>query len=725
MKKSGQEKKKLINLVIFSVAVIALTCAFVIFIPLYNSITKLNESKLHHILVTKRMLLDQHMSKKIDIVKQITSRTQIRKKLMAFNKGKVTLNQLRDFSVPKLIDALNHSQTALALIRYDRGHKAILKTDKQWPDHLFEQVNPQKKEVQVYRPIKFQGETFFLISAPIMDPKEGFVGTDAVLFDTKAFLADLRKQGSDKTTLRIELVDSINDQFNVLFTTTAIDIPKKYHKRKFLQLLEQHDRNLYNELSQQKIVVRAHQLEIIPWYLLLTQQKSELNALINQQAWLLLFTVLLVILAAAFGIFKISGPLYDRIFEGSKTNSLMSAIASELLKSGPGEKEKVCDSILKSSLELTQSPFGFVGYIDSKTGYLVAPTMTKGVWDECKMPNKDIVFKEFGGMWGWVPNNKKSIFCNDLPSDPRSTGTPEGHVKIHRFASVPVMMDDKLLGVIAVANGPRDYTANDISILEKLATLFALTLEKFDSLEHEAESQEVIARQSKMASMGQMIEFIAHQWKQPLQNITSLTEQMTERALEADNRNNELINQDQQKILDQVIHLGQTMEDFRNFFKPSKQIVRFRACEAAEQMYKLIELGMNKLGVELIVHDHEHFEIEGFPNEFKQAILNIFNNARDNFKEKSISGGKIELFFETRDGKGVVRVRDNGGGAPNNLLPHKIFEPYVTTKGDSGTGIGLQITKSIIENNMKGKVAAINVQDGLEFVIEIPLAKQG
>jgi len=109
-----------------------------------------------------------------------------------------------------------------------------------------------------------------------------------------------------------------------------------------------------------------------------------------------------------------------------------------------------------------------------------------------------------------------------------------------------------------------------------------------------------------------------------------------------------------------------------------------------------------------------------------QVALNLINNAKDALEEKKISEGKILcLFHIDRDSNlGTIRVQDNGGGISEELLPDKLFSPYISTKGEKGTGIGLQISKTIIEKQFHGKLWASNIEGGAEFVIEIPLPEK-
>lgn len=128
--------------------------------------------------------------------------------------------------------------------------------------------------------------------------------------------------------------------------------------------------------------------------------------------------------------------------------------------------------VVDHAIRLTDSEMGYVGFIDPKTGFLVSSNQSLEVWDKCQMPDKTLVFSEFRGLWGWVLKNKKPIITNHPEQDERSSGVPDGHIPIRRFLSVPAIISGTLVGQIAVANAKRDYGEEDLSILEKLATLY-------------------------------------------------------------------------------------------------------------------------------------------------------------------------------------------------------------------------------------------------------------
>jgi PAS domain S-box-containing protein len=157
-------------------------------------------------------------------------------------------------------------------------------------------------------------------------------------------------------------------------------------------------------------------------------------------------------------------------------NAAIATLSKALLS--PTSIEDISYLVLEEAKRLTKSGLGFVGYIDPETGYLVCPTLTRDVWEDCQVPDKDITFKKFRGLWGWVLNNKEPLLINKPLQDPRSTGTPEGHVPIHSFLSTPAVIGEALVGQIALANSVRGYTERELGLIERLADIYAFAIQR-------------------------------------------------------------------------------------------------------------------------------------------------------------------------------------------------------------------------------------------------------
>jgi len=237
------------------------------------------------------------------------------------------------------------------------------------------------------------------------------------------------------------------------------------------------------------------------------------------------------------------------------------------------------------------------------------------------------------------------------------------------------------------------------------------------------EQESLLVRQSKMAAMGEMIGAIAHQWKQPI-NVISLAAQNVLDMIEYDELDIERLKSDEASIIAQADFMGQTINDFKDFFSPTKQVRRFDVREAIENILRILSASLKRRDITVEIEQVGECEVEGYPNEFKQAIFNIINNSKEVLEEKKIDSPKISIRFEREESAQIVYISDNGGGIDEALLPDKLFDPYVTTKGEKGTGIGLQICKMIVEKNMGGKLEARNVKGGAEFIVKLPLSQE-
>lgn len=157
-------------------------------------------------------------------------------------------------------------------------------------------------------------------------------------------------------------------------------------------------------------------------------------------------------------------------------NEALAEVSNVIISSPP--IEDLSFAVLQQARRLTGSRFGYAGYIDLETGYLVCPTLTRDIWDACEVQDKDIVFKEFRGLWGWVLENKESLCTNMPKEDHRFSGTPQGHIPIERFLSVPALFEEKLVGQISLANPEKDYTEQDVALAGRLATLYAIGIRR-------------------------------------------------------------------------------------------------------------------------------------------------------------------------------------------------------------------------------------------------------
>ncbi len=236
-------------------------------------------------------------------------------------------------------------------------------------------------------------------------------------------------------------------------------------------------------------------------------------------------------------------------------------------------------------------------------------------------------------------------------------------------------------------------------------------------LEKKQKAQEhLLIQQSKLASIGEMIASISHQWRQPLNSLSILIQDVLD-AYDYKELDRKYLQETITKAMRQIDFMNKTMDDFKNFFLPNKTKEYFSIYEAIIEIEQLLDVQLKQKGIDvLFLNKDSNIKIFGNKNEFKQVILNILNNAKDAIVANSIKKGLIKV--DIQDSVDVT-ISDNGGGIKSEVI-EKIFEPYFSTKGEQGSGIGLYMSLMIIEDSFKGKIGVKNIDDGAEFKIHIP-----
>ncbi|MBF0540470.1 MAG: PAS domain-containing sensor histidine kinase [Nitrospirae bacterium] len=253
-----------------------------------------------------------------------------------------------------------------------------------------------------------------------------------------------------------------------------------------------------------------------------------------------------------------------------------------------------------------------------------------------------------------------------------------------------------------------------------------------EEIDNHMKQEQLLIQQSKMAQMGEMIGLIAHQWRQPL-GILSIIISDFEDIYTLGKMDFKYVKDSVDKSMQQISFMSNTIDDFKDFLKPSKEKIIFDVQLNIEELFSMFKkiFISNNIDVSIITDKGAELFTEGYPNEFKQVILNILNNSKDalvsrknlNFEIKR----QINISIKNSENKNkiIVSISDNGGGIPAAII-QKIFEPYYTTKESSGgTGLGLYMSKTIIETNMGGIFTARNITGGAEFLITLDVYRGG
>jgi PAS domain S-box-containing protein len=359
--------------------------------------------------------------------------------------------------------------------------------------------------------------------------------------------------------------------------------------------------------------------------------------------------------------------------------------------------EDVSDAVLEKAKNLTESPYGFVGYIEAGTGHLISPTLTSDIWDNCEVAGKSVVFKDFKGLWGWVLHNRQPLLTNAPGEDPRSTGVPEGHVSIERFLAVPAMIGGALVGLIAVANSSRDYTQRDVDVLDRMADLYAMAVLRMWSeseLESYREHLEDLVRERtlELERINRKLQEEVSERKRNQEELRTIAEQL--RALTA---HMESIREEERRRIALEVHdtLGQALTGLKiNLSILGKKVAGEEELEeSVEAMSVLLDstiASVREIATELrpgVLDDlglaaalewqlARFGEITGLEYHFaadaeesplekglsialfriaQEALTNVARHAEATKVELSLSGSDREVILEVRDdGRGIT-----------------------------------------------------------------------
>ncbi|MDD2895246.1 MAG: cache domain-containing protein [Aliarcobacter sp.] len=225
-------------------------------------------------------------------------------------------------------------------------------------------------------------------------------------------------------------------------------------------------------------------------------------------------------------------------------------------------------------------------------------------------------------------------------------------------------------------------------------------------IKHDREKDTILAQQAKMAAMGEMLENIAHQWRQPLSSISTISTGIKIQYEYADVNKEDVI-KSMSMIATTTKYLSQTIDDFRDYFNPQKEPTYFNLKTIFEKVSDLMEPQLHLKNIQ-IIKDIDDVYIFGMENEFLQVIINLLNNSKDEFETKEFEKKYIFIDTKVTEDEITVILKDNAGGIDEKIID-KVFESYFTTKHKSkGTGIGLYMSKQIVEKHMKGSITVSN-----------------
>ena len=301
----------------------------------------------------------------------------------------------------------------------------------------------------------------------------------------------------------------------------------------------------------------------------------------------------------------------------------------------------------------------------------------------------------------------------------------------------------KATGAFYFGNETDNIINYNLFVLAHVATVFVTGILFEERKRYEEELHQIIKKevnknkkqqllmlhQNRLAQMGEMINMIAHQWRQPLNHLSLLNQTLYYKYTK-DSLNEEIIEDFKEKSNKTIQQMSSTIDDFRNFFKPDKEKTVFCVNAVIDHVLEITFPLFRHKSIEVSFKNKEqYYYAYGFPNELGQSILNIVYNAQDALNEKKIEKKYIEILLFRQQEMIILSIHDNAGGIPEDIID-KIFDPYFSTKNNkNGTGLGLYISKIIIEEHMHGKLLVSNKKNGACFKIYLqavkPLKEEG
>ena len=256
------------------------------------------------------------------------------------------------------------------------------------------------------------------------------------------------------------------------------------------------------------------------------------------------------------------------------------------------------------------------------------------------------------------------------------------------------------------------------------STVNTLTYNLEEKVKQEVEKNEEKTRQmlqqSRLAQMGEMISMIAHQWRQPLTAISATSNNLLIRMMINEKIEEEELQKEISLISDYSQHLSMTIDDFRNFFKSDKEKTQITLEKIVENSISIMKNSIDSNGIELRTDFNCNKTLNIFATEVNQVVLNLLKNAEDALIENLIVNSQILIKTYIEESNAIIEIKDNAGGISEDIID-KIFDPYFSTKKEKeGTGLGLYMSKIIINDHCNGELTASNTVNGAIFKIEIP-----
>lgn len=410
----------------------------------------------------------------------------------------------------------------------------------------------------------------------------------------------------------------------------------------------------------------------------------------------------------------------------SEFENMLHKQRAEALLQLPNLNESLSESdFMQKALEfcedLTHSKVSFIHFVndDEKTIELVTWS-NRTLESYCHAVFDKHYSVDDAGIWAEALRQRKALIFNSYENAKGKKGLPSGHAHLERFISLPVIEENKVVMLCGVGNKFSDYDAVELESLQLLANETWRLIQRKRNIAKLQEAGEMLMVQSRHAAMGEMMSMIAHQWRQPISIIEMCINNLL-LDVELGELDMQELKTQLQDMIKQTHYLSNTIDDFRNFFRPKRHNEEDMSIEELVQSaLTLMEKSFEVHGIEIIFDTTQKIEARKYSKELLQVFLNILGNAKEALLEKRPLKPHIILHVEENEQNIVVKIIDNAGGIDEEIIK-KIFDPYFSTKNQKdGTGLGLYMSKIIVEKHIGGKIQASNVENGACLEVTLP-----
>ena len=362
-----------------------------------------------------------------------------------------------------------------------------------------------------------------------------------------------------------------------------------------------------------------------------------------------------------------------------------------------------------SRQELIGSPHNIVRHPDVKK------SVFKKLWETI------LAKKVYKGIVKNLSKDGKAFYLNaTIIPILDDNGKIEEFVAIRHDVTNVILLNEHLTQLRVELNELNQSLENKVKEQTKELTILNANLEKRveEEIAKNEQSSRIMFRQSRLASMGEMMANIAHQWRQPLSELSIDLFKMKQNLEDKD----EFL--DTYEHAKQVIkNMSNTIDDFRNFFNANKPVENFLVSSCVDDAMIMLKGTLDRNDIKIDVKSQKNVCVYGYQSELTQVFMNILVNAKDAFKNSEIKNKKIQISIKSNKNSAIIDIKDNAEPIKDEIM-ERIFEPYFTTKHkSSGTGLGLYMSKMIVEH-MKGEIIAENLKNWVNFKIILPLAKE-